>query len=99
MKIKFNNEDYEFLDDLLEDFLENPPRKYKKLENCMKKFDEKIELEYIELLKQFEKYKNSLKNMKKYEIAISYQLGLMRGLEICGIDENKIKKMEELKKV
>ena len=90
MIVKFTENDYEFLEDLIEDFLENPPREYKKSEKYMKKFDEKIELEYIEILKQFEKYKRNFENIKNYEIAISYQLGLKKGLELCGIDEKEL---------
>lgn len=94
MKVRFSEEEYEILNDLLEDFLENPPRKYKKQQRDLRKFEEKIELEYIEILNLFLKYKENIKNIFDYEKAISYQLGLMRGLEICGISEDEMNEMD-----
>lgn len=81
MKVKFTQEDYNFIDDLLEDFLEEPPIEYKRLLKKLKKFDDIIELEYIEILKLFKKYQENIKKKYNYQKAILYQLGLERGLE------------------
>ena len=89
MKVKFTQEEYDILDDLLEDFLEEPPREYKRLLKNLKKFDDKIELEYIEILKLFQKYKENIRKKYNYQKALSYQLGLERGLEIRDLNEDE----------
>lgn len=87
MKSVYSNEDYEFLNDLLSDFLENPPIKYKRAVKNLKKFNEKIETEYIELIKPFEKYYKNLYTVSNYEKYLSYQLGTERGKEIANSNE------------
>ncbi len=79
MKIKFSNEYYKSIDNVIKDFIKEPPKDYIESKEDIKKIEKKIETENIEVFKILKKYQQSLENVNNYEKAIAFQAGIQKG--------------------
>lgn len=79
MKIKFSNEYYKSINNVIKNFIKEPTKDYIESKEDIEKIEKKMEEENTEIAKILKKYKQSLENVNNYEKAIAFQAGIQKG--------------------